>query len=509
MKKWIRIHPKDNVVIALVNLEKGASIELESHDLNKPTLEKKLVITLQEDITKGHKIALSDMAAGDLLWKYGESFGHATVDIQQGSWIHSHNSKTNLSSKLTYQYQPQTFDSSETFNIAQTEVSLYRRRNGDVGIRNELWVIPTVGCVNGIAQTMVNQFLANNPKLDIDGVYVFPHQFGCSQLGDDHITTRSLLQSIAKHPNAGGVLILGLGCENNQVPTFMQGLGDYDPNRIKCLISQSVDDEILVGRTLLEELYATMRHDKREPGQLSEIHFGLECGGSDGLSGITANPLLGKFSDHVIAQGGTTVLTEVPEMFGAETLLMQRAATQKVFDKIVNMINNFKDYYTQHDLPIYENPSPGNKAGGITTLEDKSLGCTQKSGTSPVVDVLDYTQKITTPGLNLLNAPGNDAIATSALAASGCHMVLFSTGRGTPYGGFVPTMKIATNSELADKKKHWIDFNAGKLVSEDISMEVLLKEFVEVIVAIVNGEKSKNEINQIREIAIWKSGVTL
>lgn len=333
------------------------------------------------------------MTAGDLLWKYGESFGHATADIPKGSWIHSHNSKTNLSDKLTYQYQPKTFKPDEIANLEQTEVSIYRRHNGEVGIRNELWVIPTVGCVNGIAQTMVNQFLASNPQLEIDGVYVFPHQFGCSQLGDDHITTRNLLQSIAKHPNAGGVLILGLGCENNQVPTFMQGLGDYDPNRIKCLISQSVDDEILAGKSLLEDLYETIRHDKREPGTLSEIHFGLECGGSDGLSGITANPLLGKFSDYVIAQGGTTVLTEVPEMFGAETLLMQRATTHDVFDKIVNMINNFKDYYTKHDLPIYENPSPGNKAGGITTLEDKSLGCTQKSGTSPVVDVLDYTQK--------------------------------------------------------------------------------------------------------------------
>lgn len=499
MKKWIRIHPKDNVVIALVDLIKGSTIEI-THNL---------FITLQEDITKGHKIALNMMTAGDLLWKYGESFGHATMDIQQGSWIHSHNSKTNLSDKLTYQYQPKPFKSDLIRNLDQTEVSIYRRDNGEVGIRNELWVIPTVGCVNGIAQTMVNQFLTSNPQLEIDGVYVFPHQFGCSQLGDDHITTRNLLQSIAKHPNAGGVLILGLGCENNQVPTFMQGLGDYDPNRIKYLISQSVDDEILTGKSLLEELYKTMRHDKREPGKLSEIHFGLECGGSDGLSGITANPLLGKFSDYVISQGGTTVLTEVPEMFGAETLLMQRATTYEVFNKIVNMINNFKDYYTKHDLPIYENPSPGNKAGGITTLEDKSLGCTQKSGSSPVVDVLDYTQKIATSGLNLLNAPGNDAIATSALAASGCHMVLFSTGRGTPYGGFVPTMKIATNSELADKKKHWIDFNAGKLVSEDISMDQLLKEFIKTIVTIINGEKSKNEINQIREIAIWKSGVTL
>lgn len=498
MKTWIQIHPKDNVIIALIDLPAGTSI----------TLENGHVFSLQDNITKGHKVSTQDLKTNDLLWKYGESFGHATADIKMGSWIHSHNSKTNLNDKLEYQYHPVDIPHTAS-SVKDIDVNIYRRSNGEIGIRNELWVIPTVGCVNGIAQTMVNQFLADNPQLDIDGVYVFPHQFGCSQLGDDHITTRNLLQSMAKHPNAGGVLILGLGCENNQVPVFMQGLGDIDTNRIKCLISQKVDDEIEAGKAIIQEIYNTIRHDKRSVGKLSEINFGLECGGSDGLSGITANPLLGQLSDYVIAQGGTTVLTEVPEMFGAETLLMKRAKNEQVFDKIVTMINDFKDYYKQHNQPIYENPSPGNKDGGITTLEDKSLGCTQKSGTSAVVDVLNYTQKLSVSGLNLLNAPGNDAIATSALAASGCHMVLFSTGRGTPYGGFVPTVKIATNTELAEKKKHWIDFNAGQLVSDDVPMESLLTQFVQTLVGIVNGEKAKNEVNGIRELAIWKSGVTL
>lgn len=498
MKTWIQINPKDNVIIALTDLPSGTLI----------TLQNGHAFTLQEAITKGHKASIQDLKIDDLLWKYGESFGHATSDIKMGSWVHSHNSKTNLNDKLDYQYQP--IDIPSKASVADNiPVNIYRRSNGEIGIRNELWVIPTVGCVNGIAQTMVNQFLVNNPQLDIDGVYVFPHQFGCSQLGDDHITTRNLLQSMAKHPNAGGVLILGLGCENNQVPAFMQGLGDIDTKRIQFLISQKVDDEIEAGKDIIQEIYDTIRHDKREIGTLSEINFGLECGGSDGLSGITANPLLGQFSDYVIAQGGTTVLTEVPEMFGAETLLMKRAKDEPVFHKIVAMINGFKDYYQQHNQPIYENPSPGNKDGGITTLEDKSLGCTQKSGTSAVVDVLEYTQKLSVSGLNLLNAPGNDAIATSALAASGCHMVLFSTGRGTPYGGFVPTVKIATNTELSEKKKHWIDFNAGQLVSDDVPMETLLTQFVQTLVRIINGEQARNERNGIRELAIWKSGVTL
>ncbi|MGL4748844.1 MAG: UxaA family hydrolase, partial [Shewanella sp.] len=335
------------------------------------------------------------------------------------------------------------------------------------------------------------------------------HQFGCSQLGDDHTTTKRLLQSMAKHPNAGGVLIVGLGCENNQVAQFKEGLGKFDENRIRFLISQQVEDEIEAGSQILSELHQIMRHDYRTSGRLAEVKLGLECGGSDGLSGITANPLLGQLSDYLIPQGGTTVLTEVPEMFGAETLLMSRAKDEQVFNQIVSMVNNFKDYYLRHDQPIYENPSPGNKAGGITTLEDKSLGCTQKAGTSQVVDVIDYADRITTPGLNLLNAPGNDAIATSALAAAGCHVVLFTTGRGTPYGGFVPTIKIATNSELAQRKPHWIDFDAGLLVSTNTSMSQLRNALIEKLVSIINGEQTCNERNLVRELAIWKKGVTL
>ncbi|KJY81918.1 altronate hydrolase [Vibrio galatheae] len=497
MKPWIRIHEQDNVIIALQPLKQGECVLIDAgHE-----------VTLLQDVDKGHKVAIDNVSQGEHLIKYGEPFGHASEDIISGQWVHSHNAKTNLSDKNDYIYRPVAVDDQQSAN--QIPVNIYRRHNGGVGIRNELWVIPTVGCVNGMAQRMVNQFLADSETSDIDGVYVFPHQFGCSQLGDDHETTKRLLQSMAQHPNAGGVLIVGLGCENNQVDPFMSGLTDIDPQRVRCLVSQKVEDEVEHGVELLTELHQVMRHDKREAGHLSELKLGLECGGSDGLSGITANPLLGQLSDYLIAQGGTTVLTEVPEMFGAETLLMNRASNESVFNQIVEMVNGFKDYYLQHDLPVYENPSPGNKAGGITTLEDKSLGCTQKAGRSAVVDVVGYTQRLKTPGLNLLNAPGNDAIATSALAASGCQMVLFTTGRGTPYGGFVPTLKLSTNTELAIRKPHWIDFDAGRLVSSDVSMPELLDDLITTLVAVVNGEPAKNEHNQIRELAIWKNGVTL
>lgn len=495
MKSWIRINKKDNVAVAIEPMANGSLIGEEN------------AIVLKQDIGKGHKIALENILKGQNLIKYGEPFGHATSDIDAGEWIHSHNAKTNLSNAAKYQYEPVTIDPLEEGR--DRDVKLYRRKNGDVSIRNEIWLIPTVGCVNGIAQQIAKQFESECDTSAIDGVHVFTHQFGCSQLGDDHETTKQLLQSMVTHPNAGGVLVIGLGCENNQIKPFMEGIPGYDKDRVHFMVAQHSENERTEGVEHLKSLLKVMQNDQREAGKLSELKFGLECGGSDGLSGITANPLLGVFSDNMIVNGGTTVLTEVPEMFGAETILMNRASNKVVFEKIVEMVNGFKQYYLSHDLPIYENPSPGNKAGGITTLEDKSLGCTQKAGSSEVVDVIDYTKKLTKTGLNLLNAPGNDAIATSALGAAGCHMVLFSTGRGTPYGGFVPTVKIATNTELATRKPHWIDFDAGLLVSQDKNMTMLLDDFVDKIASIASGELAKNEENGIRELAIWKNGVTL
>lgn len=495
MKSLIKLHPTDDVAIAMRNINAGEILPVDGED-----------IIVNENLDKGHKVALRDIAKSENVIKYGAPIGFALEEIKKGGWVHTHCVKTTLNDELEYQYQPEFIDQQPA--TPSPEVSIYRRENGEIGIRNEIWLIPTVGCVNGMISQMVREFKQRHPQLDIDGIHVFPHQFGCSQLGDDLETTRVLLQNMALHPNAGGALVVGLGCENNQLSAFRDGLGEYDENRIKFLITQQADDEIEEGVALLEQIYAKVSQDKRLPGTLSEVKFGLECGGSDGLSGITANPMLGYFSDYLIAQGGTTVLTEVPEMFGAETLLMSRCKDEATFNKLVSMVNNFKGYYKAHNQPIYENPSPGNKKGGITTLEDKSLGCTQKAGTSQVQAVLHYGERLQVPGLNLLDAPGNDPIATSALGAAGCHMVLFTTGRGTPYGGFVPTLKIATNSELANKKKRWIDFDAGVLIN-DVSMEQVHGEFVQLLVDIVNGKQTCNEVNDIREVAIWKKGVTL
>lgn len=495
-KEIIKIHANDNVAVTLIDRLAGDTFTIEDK-----------TITLTQDVGRGHKIALTTIEAGKNVIKYGAPIGHATTEIRVGEHVHTHNTATNLNALNDYQYHPE--HSTVTTTVADPDVQLYRRANGEVGIRNEIWVIPTVGCVNALARKMIERFEKQNSNADdIDGVYLYNHTLGCSQLGDDHLTTRTILQDMVKHPNAGGVLVIGLGCENNQVAAFKETLGEFDPERVKFMVCQQLEDEIEAGVEHLNALYQIVRQDKRVAGKLSEVKFGLECGGSDGLSGITANPLLGCFSDFLVSHNGTTVLTEVPEMFGAEHILMNHCHDEKTFQKTVKMINDFKQYFIAHDQPIYENPSPGNKAGGISTLEEKSLGCTQKAGTSQVMDVLKYGERLTTPGFNLLSAPGNDAIATSALAAAGCHMVLFTTGRGTPYGGFVPTLKIATNNELAAKKPHWIDFNAGALLTGK-SMVQLLDDFIQHVVKIVNGEQTKNEINDFRELAIFKMGVTL
>ncbi|NDL67092.1 UxaA family hydrolase, partial [Anaerotalea alkaliphila] len=460
MKRHLRIHPKDNVAIALEPLEPGDRIEVDGKE-----------IAAAEPIPQAHKMAVGAIAAGEAVVKYGMPIGNATEDIAPGRHMHVHNLKTGLGEILEYGYAP-AFESFGT-SLPERKVHVYERSNGEVGIRNELWVVPTVGCVNGVAQRIIDRFRKEVDPVGIDGVFAFPHPYGCSQMGEDHAATRTTLQDIAKHPNAGGVLVLGLGCENNQVQAFRETMGEYDTERVVFLVAQEEEDEIGAGVQRLKALYERMKEDRRVEKPLGVLRIGLECGGSDGLSGITANPLLGEFSDYLVSYGGTTVLTEVPEMFGAETILMNRCIDGEVFRKTVEMVNDFKDYYQRHGQVIYENPSPGNKKGGITTLEDKSLGCTQKAGRSQVMDVLGYGERLKTPGLNLLSAPGNDLVATTALGMAGCHMVLFSTGRGTPFGGFVPTMKISTNTDLARKKPGWIDFDAGQLIGQKSMPELL------------------------------------
>lgn len=445
------------------------------------------------NVENGHKYARRDIKCGENIIKYGFPIGHATCDIKRGEHVHTHNMKTNLEGISEYEYLP-CFK--EIPKSAENRCFMgYERTDGGFGIRNDIWIVNTVGCVNKVAERLAK----------LTGAKFFPHPFGCSQLGGDHKTTKKILKGMALHPNAGGVLVLGLGCENNQPEEFKKYLGDYDEKRIKFLVCQNVEDEIKEGVRLIEELNAYAKTFERKEIPLSRLKVGLKCGGSDGLSGITANPLVGRFSDKLISFGGSTVLTEVPEMFGAEQLLMNRCESREIFEKNVKLINNFKKYFIRHNQEIYENPSPGNKEGGITTLEDKSLGCVQKGGSSKVVDVLDYGDILEKSGLNLLNGPGNDIVAITNLMAAGVHMILFTTGRGTPVGAPVPTVKISTNSALAKKKSDWIDFDAGGVLCGND----LTDELFDYCIKVANGEKTKNELNGYGEISIFKDGVTL
>lgn len=462
------------------------------------------VIEAREDIPQGHKISIKSIKNGEDIIKYGFPIGHALADAEPGTWMHTHNVRTNLEGEMEYTYQPNLhYPEPVTPEVFQG----YRRKDGRAAIRNEIWVIPTVGCVNDVAKKIVrdNQDLVTGT---IDGMYTFPHPFGCSQTGHDHAQTRKLLAALVRHPNAAAVLVVGLGCENLTHEQFLEELGDFDPDRVKFLTCQEVEDEFEEARKLLTECAAYASRFDREPIPVSELVIGMKCGGSDGLSGITANPTVGRFSDMMAARGGSTVLTEVPEMFGAEGFLMNRCADEAVFKKAVEMINGFKNYFISHNEVVYDNPSPGNKQGGITTLEDKSCGCVQKGGTAPIMDVIGYGDPVVTKGLNMLYGPGNDLVSATAMTASGAHIILFTTGRGTPFGAPAPTLKIATNSQLASRKKGWIDFDAGPIADGE-TIEAAAKRLLDLVIEVANGKKTRAEELGYREISIFKDGVVL
>ena len=493
MQDFIRIHEADNVAVALRPILKGETVTVGGHE-----------VTTLEEVPQGHKFAIKPIAAGGEVVKYGFRIGNAREDIPAGGWVHVHNVKTALGDLLTYEYEPVSSDLKETEHAV---FDGYRRPDGKVGVRNEIWIIPTVGCVNSIAQALEKK-AGRLVQGNVEDIIAFLHPYGCSQMGDDQENTRKVLADMVHHPNAGGVLVLGLGCENSNIPVLKEYIGEYDEQRVKFLQCQDVEDEQEEAMKLLEELAVYAGAFSREKIDAGELVIGMKCGGSDGLSGITANPVVGAFSDLLISKGGTTILTEVPEMFGAETLLMNRCETPELFEKTVALINDFKNYFTSHNQTIYENPSPGNKKGGISTLEDKSLGCTQKSGSAPVRGVLAYGEPVSTKGLNLLSAPGNDLVASTALAVSGAHIVLFTTGRGTPFASPVPTVKISSNSKLAGHKDNWIDFNAGRMV-EDKSKEEIARELFDYVLAVASGKKVKAEEAGFHDMAIFKQGVTL
>ncbi len=498
MQNYIKINRADNVCVALSDLKSGQSVVV---DGNK--------VILTDDIERGHKFALTDFKTDDAIIKYGFPIGYAKENIQCGSHVHTHNIKTGLSDNISYSYTPsENTDFNSNVKEDRKFFMGYERSDGKVGVRNEIWIVPTVGCVNSIATAIAKECKEYECE-NIDAIVAFNHPYGCSQMGDDQENTRQALAGIINHPNAGGVLVLGLGCENSNIEVLKQYIGKYDDKRVMFLQCQDEADEIEAGTEIVKKLVENAKKVSRTKASIDRLIIGMKCGGSDGLSGISANPLVGRFSDMLTNNGGSTILTEVPEMFGAETILMDRCVNFKVFEKTVHLINDFKDYFRRHNQTIYENPSPGNKKGGISTLEDKALGCTQKSGASKVMDVLPYAKELTVKGLNLLCAPGNDLVASTALAISGAQIVLFTTGRGTPFACAVPTVKIASNSQLASKKSNWIDFDAGRLLADGMNMDILSEEFFDFVIDVANGKRVKSEEDGYRDLAIFKQGVTL
>ena len=489
MQNFLKIHPDDNVIVALAAIPAGTEV---------------FGTEARQEIPAGHKMAIRDIDAGAAIVKYGSPIGYAKETIPAGTWVHTHNLKTGLGDLLEYTYEPVAIPE---MPAKKATFQGFARPDGKVGVRNDIWIIPTVGCVNKVAEAIAKQ-ARSLVKGSVGEVIAFQHPYRCSQMGDDQENSRKILANLINHPNAGGVLVLGLGCENSGVEILKSYIGAYDENRVKFIVSQEYDDEIAAALEAIRRLVDYAACFERQAVSAEKLIVGMKCGGSDGLSGITANPLVGRFSDMLVARGGTTILTEVPEMFGAETILMNRCESEELFQKTVALINDFKQYFQKHGQTIYENPSPGNKAGGISTLEDKSLGCTQKSGSAPVRGVLAYGQTVTAPGLNLLSAPGNDLVASTALAAAGAQIVLFTTGRGTPFACPVPTMKIATNSALASKKSGWIDFNAGVL-AEGADMDAVAEEFFEAVLAVASGKKVRSELAGLHDMAIFKQGVTL
>jgi altronate hydrolase len=490
----IRVAATDDVAVALRDLSAGDSVTVGDE-----------LITLAGPICRGHKFALRDLEAGDQILKYGAPIGRATKAIRSGEHVHSHNVATNLAGLNEYEFRPALAPKDGPAESSRTFLG-YRRASGRIGTRNEIWILCTVGCVGRTAERIA-RLGAQRFAGRIDGVYAFPHQFGCSQLGGDLDRTRALIASLAAHPNAGGVLILGLGCESNQLKQLLAEIPEADRAHIRSFAAQATSDETEEGLRAVEELVTIAERTKREPCPLSALTIGVKCGGSDGFSGLTANPLVGRMTDRVTAAGGTSILTEIPEIFGAEHLLMERAANAEVFRGIGTIVNDFKAYFIRNEQPVSENPSPGNIAGGITTLEEKSLGAVQKGGHATVTQVLRYGERANAKGLVLLESPGNDGVSSTALVAAGATVLLFTTGRGTPLGFPVPTLKISSNSALAANKPHWIDFDAGRVLG--CNAQRLEDELLDLIVATASGRPARNELNEEREIAIWKDGVTL
>lgn len=487
--KGLLLHSGDGVAVVTEDVRKGETVSVNGRE-----------IAAKDDIPALHKIALRDIPAGEKVIKYGYPIG-VSLGICAGEHVHTHNLRSDLRASDEYEYRP---SAASVPPFPDREFAGFRRLDGRVGIRNQVLVVPTVGCINNVCEEVAR---IARERSGYSEIYAMPHPYGCSQLHGDLRATREILAGLASNPNNGGVLVVSLGCENNTLDEFLQCLHLSDPARLRAMRTQDEGDEIEKGVALACELARLCEGDARTPCRLSDLNIGLKCGGSDAFSGVTANPVVGALADMAVGAGGSAVMTEIPEMFGAEQQLLDRCVSEEKFSSLAQVIQDFKQYFISHGESVGENPSPGNKKGGITTLEEKSLGCVLKGGHSAVSDVLRYGESLRAKGLTVVEAPGNDATAQTALAAAGAQIVLFTTGRGTPLGGVVPTVKIATNGALAAAKPRWIDFDAS--CAFGCGIVGAAEKLIDLLVRVAGGEPVAAERNRSREIAVWKRGVTL
>ena len=509
----IRLHPEDNRVVASRWILAGTALDLESS--NTP-------LVARENIDPGHKVAIRSISQGQPIRKFGQIIGYASRAIEPGDWIHVQNVDAG---QLTLDYAFCSDIPADPIPVHGRTFQGYRRANGKAATRNFIGIISTVNCSAHTSKLVAEAFdesiLSEFPN--VDGVLALTHKAGCAMQygGEDHNQLARTLAGYAQHPNIGAYLVLGLGCETGPasfvVDNYLHQLevpGQAPPPRP---LVMNIQDMGGVAKTVrraidkLKELLPDANRVQRVPIPVSEIILGLECGGSDGLSGVTANPALGLASDMLVAHGGTAVLSETSEIYGAEHMLTRRAKTREIGEKLIERIKWWEHYAGMFGVEINNNPSPGNKKGGLTTIYEKSLGAVAKGGSTTLCDVFKYAEPITTKGFVIMDTPGYDPASVTGMVAGGANVVCFTTGRGSCFGFKpVPSIKIATNTPMYERLVDDMDINAGK-VMEGVPLRTVGEEIFEKVIAVASGEPSKSEAQGIgqEEFCPWSIGPVL
>jgi altronate hydrolase len=494
----IHLHPTDNVAVARVPIPAGTSLRIDG-----------LPVTTMDAIPAGHKVALWDIQPGEVVERYGQVIGRAKQAIQAGRHIHTHNLAFE---ELQLEYEFPVGDTPVPTARPDAPTFLgYQREDGRVGTRNYIAVVAASNCAAHTAEQIARSYEGETMPPNVDGVVAFPHGEGCAHAaeGPDIDQLRRTLGGVLIHPNVSGAVILGLGCETNQIDHYL-GVGGPRSTRLAGLTLQSsggTRGAIEAARRQIARFLEQASAEERTPAPASKIVLGLNCGGSDSFSGITANPALGFCSDLLAELGGTPVLAETTEIFGAEHLLVKRARNREVAEKLLDCIRKYKVYLNRFAGSFDDNPSPGNKEGGLTNILEKSLGAVAKGGTSPLIDVYDYAERVTAPGFTFMNTPGYDPVSLTGLAAGGCNLIAFTTGRGSAIGfPTIPVIKVATNSNTYRRMTDNMDVNAGAIADGEATVQQIGQAIFDLMLEVATGRHTCAERLGHKEFVPWRIG---